>query len=53
MNINQNSMNTIPNIQNPVVVVSGNNSGIIPPTAPYNQQPPVFNSQTGIDYKNK
>lgn len=53
MNINQNSMATIPNVQNPVVVVSGNNSGMIPPITPYNQQPPVFNTQTGIDYNNK
>ena len=53
MNINQNSMTTIPNVQNPVVVVSGNNSGIIPPTNPYNQPKPVFNSETGIYYNNK
>ena len=53
MNINQNSMTTIPNVQNPVVVVSGNNSGMIPPTNPYNQPKPVFNSESGINYNNK
>ena len=53
MNINQNSMTTFPNIHNPVVVVSGNNSEMIPPINPYNQPKPVFNSESGINYDNK
>ena len=52
MNINQNSMTTIPNVQNPVVVVSGDNSGVIPPNYPYNQPVPEYNS-TGINNNNK
>lgn len=53
MNINQNSITTIPNVQNPVAIVSGNNSGIAPPVTPYNQQTPAYESQTGINYNNK